>query len=249
MPKKILLCLIVISCIFLSKRTQGQTSVGDTTGQQVALTRITDAYNKAIGQQSRLYNGQEHNPYSLNIQGTAYFSDVNGFKPGTVTYDGFFYKDVPMMYDLYKDVVVVLLYNKFSTYCLINERVQSFDLLNHHFVYIVADSLNVKAGINTGFYDQLYSGNNLAVLVKRSKSIQSTSSSNTIETFFTSSKSFYLRKGNTYYSISSQSSLLAILKDKKKDLQQYIRANKIKFRKAPEETMVAIVNRYDELSK
>ena len=249
MPKKILLCLIVISCIFLSKRSRGQTSIGDTTGQQVALTRITDAYNKAIGQQSRLYNGQEHNPYSPFIKGTAYFSDVNDFNPGTVTYDGIFYKDVPMMYDLYKDVVVAQLYNKFSTYCLINERVQSFDLLHHHFVYIVADSLNVKVGINTGFYDQLYSGNNLAVLVKRSKAIQSTSSSNTIETYFTSSKSFYLRKGNNYYSISGQSSLLNILKDKKKDLQQYIKTNKIKFKKAPEETMVAIVSRYDELSK
>jgi hypothetical protein len=247
MIKKILLYLIVISCVLINKSALGQTATNDTSAQRIALARITDTYNTAIGQQSRLYNGPEYDLYNPNIKGNAYFSDINSFTPGTVTYDGILYKDVPMMYDLFKDVVVVMLYNKFSRFTLLKERVQSFDLLNHHFIYIRTDSLNVNS-INTGFYDQLYSGN-LEVLVKRSKAIQSTSGTNTIENYFTSSKSFYLKKGNNYYSIGGQGTLLSVLKDKKKELQQYIKANKIKFNKTPEEAMVAMAARYDELSR
>lgn len=152
------------------------------------------------------------------------------------------------MYDLNKNVVVVLLYNKFSMFTLLNERLERFDLLSHHFVNITADSLHANAGIDAGFYDELYHGN-VVVLAKYSKSIQTNSGSNGLETYFSSSKSFYLKKGSNYYSISGQGALLDILKDKKKELQQYIKANKIKYRKGPEEAMVAIAGRYDELSR
>jgi len=248
MIRKLLLGVIVTLLSFITKQTLGQTPLADTSEQRIAMAYITDAYNTAIGQQSRLYNGPDYELYNPTIKGNAYFQDVNKFSSGTVTYDGLFFKDVPMMYDLNKNVVVVLLYNKFSMYTLLNERVERFDLLNHHFVNIIADSLHTHAGIDAGFYDELYRGR-VAVLAKYSKSIQTNSGSNGLETYFSSSKSFYLMKGNNYYSISGQAALLDILKDKKKELQQYIKANKIKYRRAPEEAMIAIAGRYDELSR
>jgi hypothetical protein len=235
--------------MLLGKPVLGQTMFNDTAAQQIALNHIKDAYNTAIGEQSRLYNGPEYDTYSPVIKGSANFLDKDDFAPGTVTYDGIFYKDVPMIYDINKNVVVALLYNKFSKYILLNERIQSFDLLNHHFIHIITDSLNKNTAISDGFYDQVYS-RRLEVLVKRSKSIQNTSGTNTLETYFTAtSRSFYLKKDNSYYSIGGQSALLTVLKDKKKELLQYIKTNKIKFKKTPEEAMVAIANQYDELSK
>jgi hypothetical protein len=248
MIKKILLYLIALPGILISERTLGQTTTDDTTTQRIALAHVADAYNDAIGQQSRLYNGPEYDLYNPNIKGNAYFSDLNTFTAGTVTYDGIFYKNVPMMYDMFRDVVAVQLYNKFSRFKLLNERVKDFNLFGHHFVYMIADSLN-KNSLSAGFYDQLYEGN-LEVLAKYSKTMQNTSGINTIETYFTAtSTSFYLKKDNNYHSISGQTALLNILKDKKKELQQYIKTNKIKFKKTPSEAMVAIVARYDELSR
>jgi len=248
MIKKLLLGVIIAFLTFITKQTRGQTSATDTSEQRIAMERISDAYNTAIGLQSRLYNGPEYEPYSPTIKGNAYFQDINKFTSGTVTYDGLFFKDVPIMYDLNKDVVVVLLYNKFSMYTLLNERVERFDLLDHHFVNITSDSLHTNAGIEAGFYDELYHGH-VGVLAKYSKSIQTNSGSNALETYFSQRKSFYLKKGNNYYSISGQGALLDILKDKRKELQQYIKTRKIKYRKAPEEAMVAIAGRYDELSR
>ena len=233
----------------LGKSVLGQAVSRDTATQQIVLNHIKETYNTAIGQQSRLYSGPEYDVYSPIIKGNANFLDKVDFVPGTVTYDGIFYKDVPMIYDINRNVVVALLYNKFSRYMLLHERVQSFDLLNHHFVHIVADSLDKNIAIGDGFYDQIYN-QGLEILVRRSKSIQTTSGTNTLETYFTpASLSFYLKKDNSYYSIGGQSALLAVLKDKKKQLLQYIKANKIKFNKTPEEAIVAIVSRYDELSK
>ncbi|WP_183568467.1 hypothetical protein [Mucilaginibacter sp. SP1R1] len=247
MIKKVLLSAIFFACTFVSNYTFGQAVASDTTLQKVAVANIADAYNQAIGQQSRLFNGPEYNLYNPIIKGNACFADVSTFTPGTVTYDGIFYKNVPMLYDLYKDVVGVLLYNKFSRFALLNERLESFDLLGHHFIYLKTDSLNTTSP-GAGIYDQLYKGN-LEVLVKRSKSIQNATTTTTIESFFTSKVTYYLKKGDSYYSIGGQSTLLKVLKDKKKELQQYIKANKIKFKKTPEEALVAIAARYDELSR
>ena len=119
MIKKINLYLIVILFMLLGKPVLGQTMFNDTAAQQIALNHIKDAYNTAIGEQSRLYNGPEYDTYSPVIKGNANFLDKDDFAPGTVTYDGIFYKDVPMIYDINKNVVVALLYNKFSKYILL----------------------------------------------------------------------------------------------------------------------------------
>ncbi|MDB5141684.1 MAG: hypothetical protein JWQ66_397 [Mucilaginibacter sp.] len=238
------ICFIV--SFFCCSYCFGQAVPGDSTGQTMAATHAAGLFNAAIGQQSRLYNGPEYYLYDPIIKGNAYFQDIFEFKPGAVVYDGIAYSNVPMMYDLNKDIVAVLLYNNFSRFALLNQRVQSFDLFNHHFVYITTDSLNTSSAVSTGFYDEVYGGN-LQALVKWSKSVQQSSTATTIETYFTSTKSYYLKKGNTYYSISGQSSLLKVLKDKKKELQQYIKANKIKYKDDPDKAIALIAARYDQL--
>jgi len=60
---------------------------------------------------------------------------------------------------------------------------------------------------------------------------------------------YYLYKNGTYYSVSSEGSFLNVLKDKKKDLQQYIKANKLKFKKYQrEDAMAKVAAYYDHLA-
>jgi len=217
-------------------------AVQNTTQQTIANFYI------AIGQQSRLYSGHEYLPYERTIKGNAlYPPDAETWASGEVNYDGLLYKGVPMMYDIYKDVVVVLLYNHFSMYTLLNERVHDFTLLGHHFVRVNADSLiNDNSGISTGFYDQLYGGK-IGVLARRIKTIQnSTNVANSLETYFISKTEYYVRKGNTYYKVGSQSSFLNVLKDKKPLLQKYIKDNNIQFRQDPEGAMASLAAWYDQ---
>lgn len=248
MINKSLLCFFIV-CILLSNHAFGQTVTDDSTMQKIAIGRVIDNYNTSIGQMSRLYNGAEYEFYDPIIKSNAFFLDINAFKPGSLTYDGIYYANVQMMYDINKDLLVTLLYNGFSKYSFISSRVQSFDLNNHHFIYAAADSTNTASSIDAGFYEELY-GNKLQVLTRWSKSIQNASSQNSVETFFTvAKKHFYIKKGSNYYSVSSQGSVLDVLKDKKKELQQYIKVNKIKFKDSPERAMYMIAAAYDQLSK
>lgn len=207
-------------------------------------------FNKAIGQSSRLYSGHEYISYARIIKGNAlYPMNAETWEQGEVNYDGIVYENVPMMYDIYKDLLVVLLYNHFSAYSLVSEKVHDFTFWGRHFVRIDADSLrNDKAGISSGFYEQLYGGNKVEVLARRSKSIQnSTSQATVLETFFSEKNDYYIRKGSVYYKIGSKGAILDVLKDKKPVLQKYMRDNNIKYGNDPEAAMAALANYYDHL--
>jgi hypothetical protein len=230
------------------KNSFAQANPADSSSQQNALNNAKALFQASLGSESPLYNGPEYYFYDPLIKGNAYFMDMNAFTQGSVFYDGALYTGVPMLYDLYSDQVVVLLYNHFSKFSLLTDRVKSFDFLDHHFININADTISNKtSGISSGFYDELYNGKT-EVLVKRGKSIQSNTGTLASERFFSPSHDFYFRKNNIYYKITSQGSLLDVLKDKKKLVQQYIKSSQIKFHRDPEDAMVKIATYYDHLT-
>ena len=134
--------LCFLSLFFIAE-SFGQTAMNDSSYLQTSITQAVSNFYKSIGQQSRLYDGQEYLPYDPHTKGNALFPyDVQGWEPGEVTYDGVLYKNVPMMYDVYKDAVVVLLYNKFTMFSLLKTRVHDFSFSNHHFIRLDADSIS-----------------------------------------------------------------------------------------------------------
>jgi len=233
--------------IVLNSTAIAQSTPGDSSSQQNALNNTLSLFYSSAGKQSPLYNGKEYYFYDPTIKGNAYYADVNAFTPGSVFYDNVHFSGVPMLYDIYGDALVILLYNHFTKISLIKDKVASFDFLNHHFVRIdTVISMNNPV-ILPGYYDELYGGH-LQVLARHSKNIQTTASSQTSESYFNYEKSYFIRKNNIYYSFSGQGSLLDILKDKKKEIQKYLKENQIKYRRDPEEAMVKIASYYDHLT-
>jgi len=227
-------------------RSFAQANLPDSASLQIASAN----FYKAIGQESRLYNGHEYQPYDPQIRNNAFFPyDAKTWAIGEVDYDNITYRGVPMMYDVYKDAVVVQLYNRFSMFTLLSERVQNFSFSGHHFIRIEADQIaDNKAELTTGFYDQLYAGK-IEILAKRRKTLQN--SSNAVaapETFFSETNDYYLKKGNVYYKIGSKGAILKLLKDKKGELQKHIKQNNIRFGDDPEFAMVKIASYYDQIT-
>jgi hypothetical protein len=249
MKRYFLAAIFNIFLVLCFSRSVAQQSA-DTVSQTVAVTNTINYFNNVIGQQSRLYNGPEYLLYDHNIKGTAYFPDEqNGWISGTVIYDGFKYDNVPLMYDLYKDILVALLYNKFSRYALISERVSDFWIQGHHFIRVTSGTLDKTATLQTGFYEQLYPGKT-EVLARHSKTIQTTSNTAvSLDKYFSATDDYYVKKGNEFFSFKSQSSLLKILKDKKKEIQQFLKANNIIYKTDPETAMIAIATYYDRITQ
>jgi hypothetical protein len=226
-----------------------QKASNDSTVSSVVESYVVNHYNKSVGQQSRLYNGAEYIPYSPLIKNNANFLDLKDLRPGTVKFDGYTYTKVSMLYDLYKDLLVVQLYNNFSRYTLTSERVSSFDLEGHHFVYIAADTVSNNTAFASGFYDQIYGGKTESI-ARYVKTIQNLSSGNDIETYFTpAKKQLFIKKGAGYYPVSSEGDVVKLFKEHKKELQQYIKNNGIDFRGSPEKALASMASYYDHIAQ
>lgn len=251
MKKRILrISFLCFLSIFFINRSFGQAVLADSAALNNTVARMTSQFYKSIGEESRLYNGHEYQPYDPRIKNNALFPyDAKSWEIGEVNYDNVVYQNVPMMYDVYRDVVIVQLYNKFSMFSLLSNRVQDFTFANHRFIKLDADKINgSQSGIIPGFYEQLYSGK-IEILAKRGKTLQN--SSNAVaapETFFLATNDYYLRKDNTYYKIGSKGSILKLLKDKKSQLQQYLRQNNISYRDDPEGAMAKMASYYDHIT-
>lgn len=209
---------------------------------QSAVSKPESFFNASIQQQSRLYNGLSYLGYGSNVDGSANFQDLNTFSKGSVVYDGFRFENTPLMYDLNQDKLVSLL-GEFSKYSLISNKVTEFHLNDHHFTYInVIDT--TTSVIKSGFFDLIYNGNT-KILVKRSKSMETSINDNMIRYYFVPKTYYYIARDQKYEVISSEKSFLNFFKDKKIALKKRLKESKIKFRKQPEAAMILLASYYE----
>ena len=230
------MCLL---CQFI----QAQNSTTQDSFVKNAENNAVGYYNQFIDKQSRLYNGTDHMGYSTRIKGHAYF-ETSDLRNGTVNYDGLTFTNVPMTFDLLKDQLVILHFNKLTKINLINEKLKDFTLNNHHFIRIVKDSLHNQP-LATGIYDQAYSGKS-AVLVKRTKFIEETVTDH-LEQNFAELNFYYVKKDATYKAVKSYKSLLELFNEKAKDVRRYLKKSKIRYRKDRETAIVKAAAYYDTI--
>lgn len=239
MPKR-LLYILLICC--LSQRVAAQ-NADDTTLHENALNAI-GVYYENLGEESPLYNGSEYIEYAYTLQEGHPFFQTASFINGSVNLDGMIFREVPMLYDIVKDQVIILDFQKVYKINLPAGRVQQFFLLGHLFVRLTPDS---SGQIKPGFYDQLYNGK-IGLFAKREKRILEKYSNIQISKVVISQNNFYVKKDGGYYIIRNKSSLLSVLKNKKKEVQQYWKSNNIKFKKEPERAMIMAVEYYDQIT-
>jgi hypothetical protein len=250
MNKLVSLLIIYFVCTFYCNDSLAQAHQDDTLRQHLMTANMDNFYNKAIGRQSRLYNGFAYQLVTINSPGNAYFKDSTRLATGNVKYGGILYRNIPLLYDIYKDLLISRTENGLFMFSLIKEQVSYFDLLGHHFINLpAADTDNVVA---TGYYDELYNGDKLQLLVKRVKIFQeifnSTRDGRIAFNALINDK-YYLKKDSLYYKVSSSSKFLNVLGDKKKELKKYLNDKNINYKANPEQAMILLARYYDSLTK
>ena len=237
MPKRLPLILLICISIFNLSAQSVDTS------SRPNNSKIVDVYYQSLGEQSPLYNGSQYLEYPFIIQDGHPFFGKQDFVNATILFDGMTFDAVPTLYDIVKDQVVIQDYHKYYKINLPADKIQQFELDGHTFVRLVHDSSNE---IKTGFYEQLYSGK-ATLFAKREKKISQQYANMEINNVVYSHTSYYIRKENQFYAVSSKKSLLNVLKPKQKEVQQYLKKNNIKFKKTPEKAALMAVEYYDQL--
>jgi hypothetical protein len=235
-PKQ--LAFLMFACFFLHdvkcQATRDSVYYGST-------EKIIGLYYMTLGEQAPIYNGNEYIEYAYTLQEGHPFYKSSVFTSGDIYFDGMVFLGVPMLYDLIKDQVVIRdFYNQYKINLPAN-KIQQFILSDHVFVRIVRNSFNE---MNTGFYEQLYKGKT-GLFVKRGKEIIEKRGSNAIDNVVISTNGYYVVKKDVYYKFKNERSLLKILDDKKKEIQQYLKKNRVRYKDDPERAMIMAIEYYN----
>ncbi|WP_460919514.1 hypothetical protein [Pontibacter brevis] len=238
---------VAISLSFLSiGNTHAQTSPADTAFLQVSVKQALAAYEEAVGVQTHLYNGTEYVDHKKpHLEGDQFFVS-KAVARGEIFYDGTWYAQVPLLYDLVTDEVIVPHNSSGLMMKLVTSKIDTFQLHGHTYLHLRADSA-VHIAPEPGFYD-LRHNQDVQFLVRRTKQVQDRATQAGMEGEFRAVDKYYIRKENRYHQVSSKRSVYKVFKDKKRQLQKYAAAQRLKFRKQKEESILALVQYYDSLA-
>lgn len=222
-----------------------QSAADDSVFYRKSVDHLIALYQQSSGDQTGLYNGSQYGAYAfLFAEGHPFFKEN---KPGTgsVVYDNVLYENVLLQFDEVQEVLVMDSASRRIQ--LLNERISQFRLFNNHFIRIIKDTGNAVL-VRTGFYDLLYEGNT-SLLKKEEKIIRDDVATGELLRFIDIHEFYYLKRNNTYYSIQNKKSVLSFFKDHKKDIRQYIRKNKLSYRKDKDNMLAKVTAYYDQLTK
>lgn len=248
LPTLLKITLFNILLIFCSYVSPAQAIQTDSALHATQLENALSFYHQSLFPETGLYNGPQYVEYAYTLtEGTPFFEAA--FSPGDIVYDNVLYKNVPMLYDLVKEQVVINDPHNIYKISLLNKRISGFTLYNHHFVRLRADSTDKKI-IETGFYDELYLSKDITLYKKTKKNVEENiTSSQGLNRFIVQTINYYFKKENKFYEVSSKKDVLKVLDDRKKDVHQFITKNKLKLRKDKENSLKRIAAFYDSITQ
>jgi len=236
--------IIFLSALFnflLANSTYAQTDT-------LLLTPLKSAklnFTQQLGFQSRLFNGVKYPEYKTAYVGNAYYLS-SGFQNAYLHYDDADFYNVPILFDIYKNLVIISYSADAAYMSLLNSKLDKFIVSGHTFIKIAEDSQ--QKTLKTGFYELLYPGKS-QLLAMHSKDIQEEKEGISIKYYFSEHTKYYLKKNNEFYSVSGESSILSVFKDRKKELEAFIKTNNIDFKNNAELALAKVASYYDELKK
>ena len=133
---------ILLLSVFAFTKTFAQTSIPV---DQSPAKNVIDYFQKEIGENAHLYTGKEYTSYSNGIKGYAFYL-TDQMQSGDIFYDGTLYSDVPLLYDIVRQEVVINRYNQEARMKLLNEKVKYFTFSGHTFENILLSVGRMKPG-------------------------------------------------------------------------------------------------------
>jgi len=234
----ILTGLLLLSCLVC----YGQVAKVDTSFLAQSKTKSIALYAATILDQSRLFNGSDYIVYIPHDDEHPYYGS-DDWTTGSVVYWDELYENVSLLFDLSIDQVIVE-HDRGSPVRLIPEKVQRFAILGHTFVRLLRDDKNK---LSDGFYDQLYNGKS-KVYAKYSKTYRETLQTPQVIPSFDENVRYYVVKDGNFHGVKTKSSILQVLKDRKSELKNFLRKNRIRYNDDREKAIVRLTEFYDTLN-
>ena len=207
--------------------------------------KIYETYDKIVGlDNTGLYNGTEFTDLFLNTDGTfRYYQDYD-YTKGSVTYNGQYYVNVLLKYDLLRDNLLTRSDDNLSIFNVkfIPAFLDSFSIHNHKFVRLP----NVDLGLGgNGFYEAAYLGNDLELYIKHTKKMKDRALRNGIQYRFSEANYYVLKYNGKYAILGSPRDIRQLLPEKAGEIREFYKSYKAIRKSNPDLFMTKLVTYLD----
>lgn len=244
--KRLRIILLAPACFILGIiGVKAQGDVSDSALYAAALTNTLGVYRETMASQSPIVNGRQYKPYSFTFikEGHPFF-ETNQFVPATVYYEDQVYDSVKILYDEHLDMVIMDVGVRVE---LISEWLPQFSISGHQFFRIPADT--VHQAISEGYYERLYDGG-IQLYKKEFKEFKEVLSvTEGYQAEIIEKYSYFIKKEERFYRVKNKDGLLDILKEKRNEVEKYLKANRLNFRRDKQNTITKAVIYYDQLTR
>lgn len=251
MSRFTLVTIYLLSAFFInSYKVFSQNFIADTSRETSSFHNAVNLYHRFLSPERGLYDGSEYTygayyPFIIN-EGHPFFQSKN-FDTGAVFYNNVLYENVSLLFDIVKEELLINDPSHIYIIKLNTERIGWFIISGHTFVRLIPGNTN-NIPLNSGFYDLLYNGN-ITLFKKVSKTLKENSASGEgINEYAVESDEYFIKKNNQYYKVKNKKSLMPIMNNSKKEVEQFIRKNKLNLKKNMDYALTKIVAYYDGIN-
>lgn len=212
-----------------------------------ALSNLTEYANNAYGTDNVVVNGRKYQPAHYNAKGDPYFLS-DEWMEGSLMINGREFEKQELLYniDIEKVILKTTINNSSKVYLVLNsEFIESFFLGPRLFVN--ASKLNLRKEF-PGFVEQVYSGR-FMVMTRYQKSFVSSYSKSAPNGFYSSTTSMnYIMQDGQLTKVPTKKSLFTYFSTQKKEIKNFMRKNKIKYKQADSSQLNKLFEYCDEIS-
>jgi hypothetical protein len=226
-----ILCLLIAECLYAQQ-------------QEAADDYLAQAHSYAS-----IYNGKEGYRYPRYILNHPYWEDAGDYRQGSLSYDGITYANVWMRLDLYRDELLLRSPDRRFEIALYSGRVDYAVAEPYYIAWLDSGKDGGGRDLPQGYYLRLYDGDCQVWKRETKRLTQSRNEySGVVDTYFENKALFYVCREGVYHAVRNEASLLKLFPRGSKELKQYLRRQKLSFRKTPDAVIVDIVRQHERLS-
>lgn len=232
----LIICLSGTVCPVWSQSAPPDTSLADQSRREAV-----DLFMQGYGRSLPVFAGAEWVQRTQKVGGNPFWGQAVPYK-GDVELQGIVYPGLSLQYDIETDALLVLPEGDGLRLVVPKEKVGRFSLGQTRFLRPAAPG--AYPGLDdSSYYRVLYEGPTMVVARTR-KSLHYQPGEEVTEVY-RESTAYFMMDGKRFASISSESDLVSLRGRKNKDLRKMLHTRNLRFKKAPEQTLLAAARYFD----
>lgn len=234
-----LLLPALLGCISVHAQSQSDTSF-----IAAAKLYVTNLHEKALGAQARLYNGSRYVEPPFDDEHHPFLSS-DDWIIGSVFYDGEYFRNVPLLYDIMSDALVTEHRPSGQPILLIPEKLSGFSMQARQFERI--ENQSVKNSLPaTGFYEILYDGRT-RVIARRQKFRRDEIEHSQVLVRYDERNRYFVLMNGVYFPVKSKASVVKVMGDRKQEINRFVRQEQLDFTNNRERALSRVAEYYDSM--